>query len=184
MRKLLFAINMTINGEADHTTVIADDELHDFHTDLLNKVDTILFGRKTYELLVDFWPNARSYPESTQSMLRFADKFNPLSKIVFSGTLEKAEWNTAISRGDPVKEVIKLKQQTGKDISIGGLSLASELAKHDLIDEFWFLVQPIVSHTGKRLWKGIEKPMSLKLIDLKTLKSGVVVLHYSLIKPG
>ncbi len=183
MRKLIFAINMTINGEADHNTVIADEELHDFHTQLLDTVDLILFGRKTYQLLADFWPSARDYPEVTQDMLKFADKINPLPKIVFSKTLEKAEWNTTIVRSDAVEEVKKLKQQPGLAISVGGLSLASELSKHGLIDEFWFLIQPMTASTGKRIWYNLDNRINLELRDSRTFKSGVSALHYTLI-PG
>ena len=178
-RKVIFAINLTIDGIADHTAVIADDELHDFHTDLLDTVDTILFGRITYELLADFWPVVYDDPRSTASMIRFADKINPLRKIVFSGTLEKADWNNSeIVRTGMTEEVKKIKQQTGKNLSVGGLSVAAELAEHGLIDEFWFLVQPMVAGKGRRLWEGFNKRMELRLEDTRIFKSGVVVLHY------
>ena len=84
MRKVIFAINNTIDGYADHTTVIADDELHDFYTNLLNDVDAILMGRKTYQLMESFWPVASKDARSTKSMIRFANIFNPMRKIVFS----------------------------------------------------------------------------------------------------
>ncbi len=178
-RKVIFAINLTIDGIADHTTVIADDELHDFHTDLLDSVDAILFGRKTYQLLADFWPVAYDDPRITASMIRFADKINPINKIVFSGTLEKVTWNnTRLIKTDMLEEVKKLKQQTGKNLSVGGLSLAAELAEHGLIDEFWFLVQPMVVGKGRRLWEGFNKKTELRLANTKIFKSGVVVLHY------
>jgi dihydrofolate reductase len=178
-RKIIFAINVTIDGIADHTAVIADEELHDFHADLLDSVDTILFGRKTYELLAEFWPVAYEDPRITAGMIRFADKINPLPKIVFSRTLEKVSWNnTVLSKSDLIEEVRRLKKQSGKSLSIGGLSIAAELAKHDMIDEFWFLVQPMIIGKGKRLWEGLNKMMELKLVDTRTLSSGVVVLHY------
>ena len=179
-RKLVFAINVTMDGCADHTAVIADEELHDFHTNLLDSVDTILFGRKTYELLESFWPNADKDPASTRSMIDFANKINPIHKIVFSNTLDQVSWNnTDLIKNNMVEEVIRLKHRTGKNLSIGGISIASELADHGLIDEFWFLVQPMVVGKGKRLWQGLHNSMNLKLIDSKTLGSGVVVLHYA-----
>jgi dihydrofolate reductase len=179
-RKLVFAINVTMDGFADHTAVIADDELHDFHTNLLVSVDTILFGRKTYELLESFWPNADKDPASTKSMIDFANKINPVHKIVFSNTLDQVTWNnTDLIRNNMVEEVIRLKHQRGKHLSIGGISIASELANHKLIDEFWFLVQPIVLGKGKRLWQGLNQKMNLKLLDSKAFNSGVVVLHYA-----
>lgn len=182
-RKLVFAINVTMDGFADHTAVIADAELHDFHTNLLDSVDTILFGRKTYELLESFWPNADKDPMSTRSMIDFANKINPIHKIVFSTTLDRVTWNnTDLIRNNMIEEVIRLKHQGGKNLGIGGISIASELAEHDLIDEFWFLVQPILLGKGKRLWQGINNKMNLKLIDTITLRSGVVVLHYAFIR--
>jgi dihydrofolate reductase len=179
LRKLIFAVNVTIDGFADHTAVIADDELHDFYTNLLSTVDIVLFGRKTYQLLESYWPKAPEDPNATKSMTEFANKINSLPKIVFSKTLDKAGWNnTRLIKGNIIDEVLKLKEQSGKSLSIGGLSIASTFMKHGLIDEYWFLVQPIILGRGKRLFEGITDRISLKLVDEKTFNSGVVVFHY------
>ncbi len=179
MRKLIFAINMTIDGCADHTAVIADNDLHDFYADLLDNMDIVLFGRKTYQLLGDFWPVADKDPGSTKSMLHFASVINNKQKIVFSGTLNKAEWaNTKLVKSDAIEEIKKIKKESGKDISIGGISLASALMKQKLIDEFWFLVQPIISDGGKHLWEGLNERIQLKLADTRKFNSGTIVLHY------
>lgn len=114
MKKLIFAINITIDGFADHTAVIADDEPHDFYTNLLNDADTLLFGRKTYQLMESYWPQAQNDPQATKSMIEFANKINSLPKIVFSKTLHTAEWsNTKIVEENIVEEVQKLKNQYG-----------------------------------------------------------------------
>jgi dihydrofolate reductase len=179
MRNVIFAINITVDGFADHTAVIADDELHEFYTDLLDTADVVVLGRKTYELMACFWPHAREDPGSTESMIRFADKFNSVSKVVFSKTLNKVNWNnTTLNKGNMIDEVMKLKEQNGKSISAGSLSIASALAEKQLIDEYWFLVQPIVLGKGKPLFESLNKKFNLKLIDTKNLNSGVVVLHY------
>ena len=179
MRKLIYLINVTIDGIADHNAVIADDELHDFYTNLLGTVDTVLFGLKTYKLMVSFWPNASSDPNTTKSELAFAEKFNSISKIVFSKTLLKAEWNnTTLVKNDIVEEVKKLKQQSGGNLSIGGISTALTLANAGLIDEFWFLVQPIIVGVGRQLFEGINTRHDLKFIESQKLKSGVIALHY------
>jgi dihydrofolate reductase len=179
MRKIIFSINITIDGFADHTAVIADDELHDFYTNLLNNVDIVLFGRKTYQLMESFWPNVPDDPRSTKSMIEFANKFNSISKKVISNTLNEALWNnTKLVKGNLVDEVLKLKNQEGKSVSIGGLSAASTLVKLDLIDEYWFLIQPIVLGKGKQLFESLNERVNLKLIDTNTLSSGVAVLHY------
>ncbi|MGE5812546.1 MAG: dihydrofolate reductase family protein, partial [Ignavibacteria bacterium] len=125
MRKIIWAINVTLDGFADHTAMIADDELHYFYANLLNTVDTELFGRKTYELLESFWPTAYEDTRSTKGMIEFAHKINSMPKIVFSKTLDKAEWNnTRLVKEDAIGEVLKLKGQEGKNLSIGGISLA------------------------------------------------------------
>ena len=179
MRKVIFAINITINGTADHTESIADDELHDFFTDLLNDIDVILFGRNTYQLMESFWPVAYKDPRSTQSILRFADKINSIQKVVFSKTLTEVSWNNSkLLKGNIRNEVLSLKKQRGKNISVGSLSIASDLTQAGLIDEYWILVHPIFSSSNKRIFKNIKKRINLKLISKKIFDSGVVALHY------
>lgn len=179
MRKVIFSINSTINGFADHTTVIADDELHNFYTALLDDVDIILMGRKTYELMESFWPVAHKDPRSTGSMKRFADKFNRMRKIVFSNTLNKVYWqNSTLADKSLVSTVTELKKLKGKKISAGSLSIASQLLKNNLIDEFWFLVQPIIAGQGLHLLEEFDKTVNLQLVDLNKFNSGVVALHY------
>ena len=179
MRKVVFAINSTINGSVDHTVGIADDELHDFYTDLLNSVDVVLMGRKTYQLMESFWPVAHKDPKSTQSILRFADKYNSIKKIVFSETLKEVKWQNSQLANQNLQEIIsELKNQDGKNISAGSLSIALQLIKLDLIDEFWIAVHPIVAEKDPHLFEGMDIIKKLKLIDSTTLSSGVVFHHY------
>jgi len=183
MRKLNFQINITLDGYTDHTVGIVDDQLHDFFTDQMDNFDIELFGRVTYELMASYWPNAAEDPEATKSMIRFADKINAMPKIVFSKTLQKAEWNnTTLIKSNMIDEVIKLKKQSGRDISVGGISIVQEFMRHGLIDECWLLVHPVVAEKGRRLFAGLENTIDLKLIDTLTFQSGVVVLHYSFLK--
>ncbi|MGE5858949.1 MAG: dihydrofolate reductase family protein [Ignavibacteria bacterium] len=179
MRKIIWAINVTIDGYADHTVMLADDEMHYFYANLLNNIDTVLFGRKTYELLASFWPTAYEDPRSTKGMIEFAHKINSLSKVVFSNKLKKTDWNNSkIIKENLVEEVMKMKEQSGKNLSIGGISIASVLMERDLIDEYWFVVQPIILGKGIQLFGKINKKKNLRFIDLKIFNSGVVVLHY------
>lgn len=179
MRKIIFAINVTIDGYADHTSGIVDDELHDFYTGFLNSVDIILFGKTTYQLMESYWPNAEKDPEAARCEKDFARKFNAMPKIVFSQTLQIAEWNNSrIERGNLVEEVLKLKKQPGKYISAGSISIFQELMRHNLIDEYWFLVHPIFAGKGKRLFEGLEISNQIELTETKIFKSGVVALHY------
>ena len=179
MRKLIWAINLTIDGFADHTAGIADDELHDFFSDLLDSVDTVLFGRKTYELMADFWPYAKDDARSTESIMNFAEKYNSIHKIVFSKTLAKVTWNnTELIKDDASIEVLKLKQQNGKDLSVGGTTMASSLMKEGLIDECRFLIHPVLLGKGKKLIDNLDNKINLKLVDKKVLGSVVIALQY------
>lgn len=179
MRKLVMSMNVSLDGYADHTIAIADDELHEFATNLLKNVDIILFGRVTYQLMESYWPIAPSDPKATNSIIQFAHKINKMPKIVFSRTLEKVEWNnTSIVRENIVEEVIKMKRESGKNLSIGGISVSQELMRAGLIDEYWILVQPIIWGKGKRLFDCLTEKIMLKLVETMIFKSGVVVLHY------
>ncbi|HCY76782.1 MAG TPA: dihydrofolate reductase [Ignavibacteriales bacterium] len=179
MRKLVFAINITIDGFADHTAGIADDELHDFFTDLLDTVDISLMGRKTYQLMENYWPKAYEDPKATKSIIDFADKFNAMNKIVFSNTLTEVSWkNSRLASEDLLKVVSDLKNQNGKNISAGSLSIANQLFNANLIDEFWFLIHPVVLGEGKKLFDGLDRKSQFELLDIKKFNSGVVVLHY------
>jgi len=179
MRKLLLAINISLDGFADHTVAIADDELHEFSSGLLDDTDIALFGRVTYQLMENYWPHAHEDPNATKAELDFSDKFNAIQKIVFSRTLQKAEWNnTRLIKDNMVEEVVKLKQQDGKAISLGGISIAQEFMRRDLIDEYWLAVQPVVAGKGRRLFENLTGKIKLKLIGTLKFKSGVLVLHY------
>ncbi len=180
MRKLIFSINVSLDGFADHTVAIADDELHDFSTAQLDGVSAVLFGRKTYQLFESFWPNAPEDPQSTQSIVRFARKINAMPKIVFSKTLPEAGWNnTRLVKGDTVGEVKALKQETGKDLAVGGISLIQTFLNLKLVDEYWLLVQPVIQGRGRRLFDGAAGRIEHKLLDATTFRSGVAVLHYA-----
>src|SRR5690349_1669210 len=146
MRNLIFGINMTLDGCVDHTKGIADEELHDFFTGLMRDVDLLVYGRKTYELMVPFWPDvAKNRNAPTEAMNEFAEIFTAIDKVVFSKTLESVEdKNTRIIRGNLKEEILKLKQQPGKNISTGGVELPEQLMELDLIDEFYFVVQPVI----------------------------------------
>ena len=179
MRKIIFAINNTIDGYADHTAMIADDELHDFFAEFLDDIGVVLFGRKTYQLMESFWPAAKDDPGINKSMIRYADKINPMKKIIFSKTLKEVTWkNSELCQNDFIDEVKRLQKQNGKNIAAGSLSLATQLMQHNLIDEYHFVVHPIILGTGKLLFENLDKKQHFKLVDIKTFHSGVVVLHY------
>lgn len=179
MGKVIFSINISLDGYADHTVAIADDELHDFFTEQLHNIDISVFGQKTYQLMESYWPVAHQDPNATKSILSFAQRFNSMAKMVFSGTLQEAKWNnTKLVKRDVVEVISEMKRQTDYVMSIGGISIAQTLTRHNLIDEFWILVHPVIVGTGRFLFENLSKPAKLKLADTKIFRSGVVVLHY------
>ena len=178
MRKLIGAINMTLDGYCDHTAGIADEALHQHYTDLLNTADTILYGRITYQLM-QFWQTLLKNPSDEKSMNDFAISIDKVEKIVFSNTLKNTEWNTAKLANVPLDEaVLKLKKQSGKNIFVGSRSLIIQLLNSNLIDEFQVCIHPVVEGKGLPLFDQIKEQTIFKLIKTKSLKSGVIVLYY------
>ena len=181
MRNLIFAINTTLDGCVDHTKGIADDETHEYFTQLLRSVDLLVFGRKTYELMVPFWPEVAKTQSMSEASNEFARTFVSIDKVVFSRSLESAEdENTRIVRANLRDEILKLKQEEGKNILLGGVSIPSQLIELGLVDEYRFVVNPIVAGEGRRLLEGVSLSESLqvKLVESKTFKCGSVALRY------
>ena len=182
MRKLIFAINTTLDGCVDHTKQIGDEETHEYFTHLMRDVDLLVFGRKTYQLMVPFWPEVAQNQSMERASNEFARTFDSINKIVFSRSLDRAEdRNTRIVRADLHDEIRKLKQEQGRNILIGGVSVPSQLMELGLVDEYRFVVGPIVAGEGRRLLEGVSLPerLQLKLVESKVFKSGCVALHYS-----
>ena len=180
MRNLIFAINITLDGCVDHTKQVADDETHEYFTDLLRDVDLLVFGRITYELMVPFWPEVASQ-SMTKASNEFAQAFDSINKIVFSRTLDSTEdKNTRIVRTNLHDEILKLKQAEGKNILVGGVSVPSQLIELGLVDEYRFVVGPIVVGEGRRLLDdvGLADRLQLRLVESKIFKSGCVALRY------
>ena len=182
MRNLIFAINLTLDGCCDHTKTIGDEELLDYYTQLLREAGLQVFGRKTYQLMVPYWPDVAKDPSETKASIEFARVFVATQKVVFSRTLERAEdKNTRIVRGNLHDEILKLKQQNGKDILVGGVDVPSQLVELGLVDEYRVIVQPIVAGAGRRLLDGVnlQQKLRFKLVESKNFKSGCVALRYS-----
>jgi dihydrofolate reductase len=181
MRNVIFAINTTLDGCCDHTKQFADDETHEYFADLLRQVDLLVFGRKTYQLMVPFWPEVAKTQSMSKASNEFARTFDSLTKIVFSRSLTSAEdKNTRIIRGDLHDEMLRLKREPGKDILVGGLSIPSQLVQSGLVDEYHFVVGPILAGEGRRLLEGVSLPeeLRLRLVESKPFKSGCVALRY------
>lgn len=185
MRKIIVSNYVTVdgyfagpNGELDW--FVWDDEMAKFSTDQLKTVDTILLGRVTYQLFADYWPTPTAYKENPI----IAPMMNDLQKIVFSRTLDSAEWNNSlVVKENVTEEISRLKQQPGKDMVIFGSGIiVSEFAKLGLIDLYRLIVNPVVLGKGKPLFKNMDNKLKMKLLNAKAQSSGNVILEYEPMK--
>lgn len=182
MAKLIAAMNMTLDGFCDHTAMIADEEIHQHYTELLNSAGTALYGRITFQLM-EYWVSVLKNPTGVKSMDDFAVAIDKIPKIVFSRTLKNLEWKTArLATRDIKEEVLELKQQAGKDILVGSPSLIVALTQLGLIDEYQLGVQPTVLGSGLPLFKNIKDRVDLKLVKTKTFSCGAIFLYYEATK--
>ena len=169
---------MTLDGFCDHTAGIADEELHDHYSDLLNDAGTILYGRITYQLM-QYWQAILENPSVQRSENRFAEVIDRIPKVVFSHTLKDPGWESAkLANLELKEEVSELRQQEGKNILIGSPSLIVGLTKLGLIDEYQLCVHPVIAGKGLVLFKDINDKIILKLLKTKTFGSGAIVLYY------
>jgi len=181
MRNVIFAINITLDGCCDHTQQLADEETHEYFTHLMQDVDLLVFGRKTYELMVPYWPDIAKSQSETKAENEFARAFDSIDKLVFSRSLDSAkDKNTRIVRTNPGDEILRLKKERGKNILVGGVDIPSQLIELGLVDEYRLVVTPIIAGEGRRLLEGVSlrESLQLKLIESKLFKSGSVALRY------
>jgi dihydrofolate reductase len=164
------------NRELDWHMV--DDELHSHFNEQLSAMGAFLSGRVTYELMAGFWPTADADPSSTGPMVEFARIWRDTPKIVFSRTLERADWNTTVVRDVVPEEIMELKAQPGGDLVVGGADLAAAFMRHGLIDEYRLYVHPVVIGRGKPLFQPSEVKTELRLAETRTFGNGVVLLRY------
>ena len=178
MSKIIAAINMTVDGFCDHTSGVPDEEIHQHYADLLRSAGTILYGRTTYQLM-EFWRTVLENPTGDKAMDDFAVAIDNIPKIVFSRTLKSVDWKSAkLASQDLDKEVLDLRQQTGKDVLVGSPGLIVALTKLNLIDEYQLCVHPLIAGSGLPLFKNISEKIMLKLIKTKTFTGGAIILYY------
>lgn len=178
MKKLIAAINLTLDGYCDHTAVDPDEEIHQHYADLLKTAGAILYGRITYQLM-EFWRTLIENPSGEETMDYFAVVMNETPKVVFSHTLQSLDWESArLATRDLKEEVTALKQQPGKDIFVGSPSLIVALTDLNLIDEYQFCVHPVIAGSGLPLFKNLAVRKGLRLVGTKTFGSGAIILYY------
>ena len=185
MRNVIYAINITLDGCCDHTKQVVNDEILEYYTQLLRDADLFVYGRKTYQLMVPYWPDVAKDQSASKADRDFAQAFECANKVVFSQSLDDAEAkkgdkNARVVRTNLRDEILKLKQEPGKNILAGGVDIPSQLIELGLVDEFRFVVHPVLAGEGRRLLEGISLPekLGLKLVESKPFKSGCVALRY------
>jgi len=183
MRKIIVMMSVSVDGfiEGPHRELdwhMVDDELHSHFNEQLRAMGGFLNGRVTYELMARSWPTADTDPSSTGPMIEFARIWRDMPKIVFSKTLQRADWNTTVVRDLVPEEIQKLKAQPGGDLALGGADLAAAFRRHDLIDEYRIYVHPIAIGQGKPLFQRSDARINLRLAETRTFTNGVVLLRY------
>jgi dihydrofolate reductase len=181
MRPLRYSINVTLDGCCDHRVVIPDEELHRHHAANLERADALLLGRVTYEMMEEAW---RQSPEGTWPawmadwMIPFAQTIDGAKKYVVSATLDAVDWNAELVQGDLGEAVQQLKREPGRGLYVGGVTLPLALADLGLIDEYEFVVHPVVAGHGPTLLAGLNQRLDLRLVGRQELGSGAVALRY------
>ena len=181
MRPLRYSINVTLDGCCDHRVGIPDEELHRHFADELERADALLFGRVTYEMMESAWrqPATGVWPDwMADWMIPFARTIDRAKKYVVSGTLDQVDWNAELVQGDLGNAVQQLKQEPGNGLYVGGVTLPLALADLGLIDEYEFVVQPVVAGHGPTLLAGLSERLELRLVGRQEFQSGAVALRY------
>ena len=181
MRPLRYSINVTLDGCCDHQVGVPDEELHRHFADELERADALLFGRVTYEMMKSAWrqPATGTWPDwMDEWQIPFAETIDRAKKHVVSSTLSDVDWNAELVRGDLGQAVQRLKQEPGVGLWVGGVTLPLALADLGLIDEYEFLVQPVLAGHGPSLLAGLRESIQLELLDRQEFRSGAVALRF------
>lgn len=183
MGRVIYSLNVSLDGfveTADHGLdwATVDEELHTWFNEQERAAGAALYGRRMYELMAGYWPTAESDPNASPVELDFARIWTSKPKFVFSSTLESVEWNSRLERGDVVEELGRIREEFGGDIGVGGATIAAELIRHDLIDEYRPVVHPVVLGAGTPFFPPLASPLDLQLFETRTFTSGAIHLGY------
>lgn len=175
---MVMSLDGFVEGEGgDSSWHVMDQEMHDFMESFLDTVDLLLYGRTAYEMMIKYWPTAEFDTRNTAKTRFFAKKMNTMNKVVFSRTMEEAQWNARVIKENVAVEVEKLKGQPGKNIALlAGADIAQTFISQDLIDEYRFIINPVLIGKGKRVFhNAIQK---FELVESRTFNCGNVLLVY------
>lgn len=183
MRKVIYAVMVSIDGfiEGPNQELdwhLIDEELHRHFNELENTIDIHLYGRRLYENMAAYWPSADENPSAPEYVVEYARIWRNQPKIVFSKTLQHVDNNARLVREVNPREIKQLREQPGKDMSLGGAELAATFMKLGLIDEYQMYVNPVIVGGGTPMFPALNVPLSLQLLETRTFSSGVVLLRY------
>jgi dihydrofolate reductase len=184
MRPLRYSINVTLDGCCDHQVVTPDEELHRHFAAELGRADALVFGRVTYEMMEAAWRQQATgaWPEwMADWMIPFARTIDAAKKYVVSSTLDRVDWNAELVHGDLEQAMHQLKEQPGRGLYVGGVTLPLALAERGLIDEYEFVVHPVLAGHGPTLLAGLSERLELQLVGRQEFRSGAVAQRY---RPG
>ncbi len=187
MGRVVYSMSVSLDGFVETPSrsldwIRVDEELHSFFNDEAREMSAFLYGRRMYELMVDYWPTAETDPSATPVMLEFARIWKDKPKIVFSRTLERVEWNSRLVPDGAAEEVARLRAQPGFDMDVGGPTTASTFMRLGLIDEYRLFVHPVILGAGTPFFPALEGRIGLKLLETRTFGSGVVYLRYETVR--
>jgi dihydrofolate reductase len=181
MRKVSFALNISLDGYCDHTLGEPSEEMMEYFVALMEDVDLLFYGRIMYQLMFPYWAEVARDGSGSTAEISFAEKLVAIDKLVISRTLENVDGNTRMIRDNPVAELQKLKAQHGKTISVDTGSMLPEIMVAGLIDEFHLVIHPVMAGSGRHLLDAgsLSEQFRLKLIATRIFKNGCVALQYS-----
>ncbi|HEV7205392.1 MAG TPA: dihydrofolate reductase family protein [Jatrophihabitans sp.] len=184
MRKIVVMMSTSVDGfmsdpDGGLDWSVVDAELHQHFNDWLATAGAFLDGRVSYELMAGYWPTADADPQSSPQEAEFAGIWRDMPKIVYSTTLEHAEWNTTIRREVDVDEVRALQRERGGDLVVGGANLAATFRALDLVDEYRLYIHPVLLGRGVPLFHDLDERAELGLVETRIFGTGVVLLRYA-----
>jgi dihydrofolate reductase len=186
-RTLVYSMQVSLDGyiegpnrELDWS--VPEAEVHRFHNDAARAAGAFLYGRRLYELMMDFWPTAGDDPAASPEEVEFARIWSATPRVVFSTTLERVDPGSQLVQGDAAEEVARLKEQPGGELAAGGAALGGSLLRAGLVDEVRLFVYPIVLGAGTPFFPPLDQPLRLELLDTRRFDSGVVYLRHRVLR--
>ncbi|MFJ2891723.1 dihydrofolate reductase family protein [Streptomyces sp. NPDC087305] len=183
MRKLIYGMNLSLDGYIaapgdDIGWSVPSDELFQFWSDQLEATELTLYGRKLWQTMSSHWPTADQLPGATPAEIEFARRWRDMSKVVFSSTVDKVDWNTRLVTGDTVAEITRLKAEDGGPMDIGGATLAAAAMRAGLIDEYVLATAPVLVGGGTPFFTALDSWVNLNLVETRTLPGGMTLTRY------